>query len=554
MGRKALQKKLESFLRVFAAVKGPQQLFKHKILLQIFVCFLANPDAKLSNLAFACVLRFKLPYLTPYIEYVQPMLKREGLREAITKFDLSKDGEIVDTEHRLLLLPIVTRILFGRFSSRGNGANKSAKDSPAARRASILSFFSGIGNDEGELDYFIYMMVRAFIPQGVCMKHHGVQIDKETLTKLIQSSERITAQELTSIPEKRQEGFLNLLSDVITQIGFGVKRFTHTFVNLLLAICEQTEEAYLSNIKNQELKNDTNKNDTSVVEHDASSRIGRIRSLAFLRLANMMTKFASSVDFSKHGERLWKSMSTSVSALPNTVINADNPPSLLQLIETISSHHKLIPLLHQSDYAVVAVFKCIAGTTRMKVMFTVLRIIDGLLTDGGTISDTNMSFNEQSMGQTLILKHIHMLITQFTNRLTKEARIVNLEKDIGGNFRTANKPSKHSPTEGMQLNILCRVSELLVSAEQASDEYLTTMDDLCSLLVPLLKFDSHPNQLYVARTVNSLIPKLSTADCAMTHFHSLSKVSFHGIIKYLLFIHIYALHSLPPRSLASRTE
>ena len=35
LGRKFMQKKLESFLVMFAAVKGPQQLFKHKILLQV---------------------------------------------------------------------------------------------------------------------------------------------------------------------------------------------------------------------------------------------------------------------------------------------------------------------------------------------------------------------------------------------------------------------------------------------------------------------------------------------------------------------------------------
>ena len=305
-----MQKKLESFLRVFAAVKGPQQLFKHKVLLQIFVSFLANPDARLSNLAFSCVLRFKLPYLSPYVDYVQPMLKREGLREALTKFDLSEDSQIVDAEHRLLLLPIVIRILFGRFSARGNGAKKSAKDSPTARRAAILSFFSGIGNNEGELNYFIYMMIRTFIPQNTSTTNEGIQIEKEALTRLIQASGKITSTEMTYIPLKRQEGFLNLLTDVITQIGFGVKDFVPTFTNLLLAISEQTELALVANIKNQAIKNEPYYDGTTSVEHDWKTGIGRIRTLTFLRLAGIMTKFASSVDFSVHVERLWRSTSS----------------------------------------------------------------------------------------------------------------------------------------------------------------------------------------------------------------------------------------------------
>jgi len=524
LGRKSMQKKLESFLRIFAAVKGPQQLFKHKVLLQIFVSFLANPDAKLSNLAFACVLRFKLPYFSPYVEYVQPMLRREGLREALTKFDLSETSEIVDKEHRLLLLPIVTRILFGRFSSRGSGA-KSSKDSPAARRAAILSFFSGIGNASGELNYFIYMMVRAFVPQDVNTKVVGVQMDKGSLMELIEASEGITSEELTNIPIKRQEGFLNLLSDVITQIGFAAKHFVATFMNLLLALCEQTEHALVTSIKNQALKMEAIDNEcTSFIENDGNSRIGRIRTLSFLRLSDLMTKFASSVDFSTHGQRLWKSISSSVIALPNTVINAENPPSLLKLIESISMHHMLIPLLHESDDAIVAVFKCIAGTTRMKVMTSVLHIIDGLLTDGGTVKDTNVSGIEQSTGQSLVLKHIHMLIAQFTNRLTNDSQIANLDEDVvSRSFMNKKASSKQNPTEGLQLNILCRVTELLVSAGRANEEHVATMENLCSLLVPLLKFDSHPNQLYVVRTVNSLIPTLST-EAAMSHFHNLSKL------------------------------
>ena len=517
LGRKSMQKKLESFLKMFAAVKGPQQLFKHKILLQIFVAFLANPDPKLSNLAFACVLRYKLPYLTPYVDHIQPMLKKEGLREALTKFDLSKDSEVVDAEHRLSLVPIVTRILFGRFSSRGNGGSKSSKDSPAARRAAILSFFSGIGNESGELNYFVYMMVRAFIPRDVDMTSDGLIVDSEPLVRLIEASEKITAKELEEIPAKRQEGFLNLLSDVITQIGFGVKHSVGTFMNLLLALCEQTEHALVTSIKNQALKNESPDNESE----DGGSRVGKIRSLAFLRLGDMFTKFASSVDFTELGQRLWKSMSSSVIALPNTVINAENPPSLLQLIESISVHQRLIPLLQQSDDVIIAVFKCVAGTTRVKVMNTVLRIIDGLLTEGGTLNDAATSSSDHSIGQKLILEHIHLLIAQFTNRLTKDSQIAKLDESMSRGYVT--KTTKQNPMEGLQLNILCRVSELLVSAGQAEDDHVATMEDLCDLLVPLMKFDSHPNQLYVVRTVNSLLPKISS-EAAMSHFHALSKL------------------------------
>ena len=513
---------------MFAAVKGPQQLFSHKILLQLFIAFLSNPDAKLANLAFACVSRFKLPYLVPYVEYIRPMLKKEGLREALTKFDLSIDSETVDSEHRLPLMPIVTRILFGRLAARGNGA-KSSKDSPAARRAAILSFLSGVGNTSGELNYFLYMMVRTFIPREETIWMDDMANQNDRLKELIELSGNITVDGLMSIPLKRQEGFLKLLSDVITQVGFGVKGFVGTFISLLLALSEQSEEALVKSIKNQELNNMANDDENETNLHEDNYQNGSIRTLSFLRLADIFNKFATTTDFSIYGKRLWKSMHSSIIALPNTVINAENTPSLLRLLECIASHPTMTPLLAQCDDAIIAVFKSIAGTTRTKVMNSVLRFIDCLLTDGDS-NDENGDENEMYLGHSLVLKHIHLLIAQFTKRLQTESNIANLDGEVNGG--SGKGGFKQPPLEGLQLNILCRVTELLVSAKAADEENVSTMESLCRLLVPLLKFDSNPNQLYLVRTINSLIPNLSS-DVSMTHFHSLSKVRLSTCVRLL---------------------
>ena len=517
LGYKSIQRKLQSFLKMFAAVKGPQQLVNHQTLLQLFVAFLANQDNRLANLAFACVSRFKLPYLVPYAEYIHPMLKKDGLREALTKFGLSVDSETVISEHRLALMPIVTRILFGRLAARGNGS-KSSKDSPAARRAAILSFFSGVGNTAGELNYVLYMMVRTFIPRDVSMRMNGIENQNDRLKVLINLSGDITTDGLMSIPLKRQEGFLKLMSDVITQVGFGVKGFVGTFISLLLALSEQSEDALVKSIKNQETKNMTaNDDETQTDSLGDNYQNGSIRTLSFLRLADIFNKFASTVDFTMYSERLWKSMHSSIVALPNTVVNAENTPSLLRLLECIASHSSMIPLLVQCDDAIIAVFKCIAGTTRMKVMNSVLRFVDSLLTDGDTDNAMDRNF-ENDVGRSLVLKHIHLLIAQFTNRLQTDSNIAKLDGEV-----PSGKGFKQPPLAGLQLNILCRVTELLVSVKKADDENISTMESLCGLLVPLLRFDSNPKQLYLVRTINSLIPNMST-EGAMAHFHSLSKV------------------------------
>jgi hypothetical protein len=502
LAKKSIQLKLECFLKMFAAIKGPQQLFKHHIVLQMLIGFLSNPDAKTANLAFMCVQKFKLSYLTPYVDTVKSMLKKDELRDALAKFDLSIHSESVDAEHRLLLIPIVTRVLFGRFQSRG-GKSKTSRDSPAARRAAILSFFSRMGNNDGELTYFIYMMTRAFIPSSR-------QFDHKNLTSIqhIDSLLSVSSENIAAVPIPRQVGFLNLLSDVINQIGYRVFDAVPIFMNLLLSISEKAQEALISKDEVLSIKLDSNEDDESSEENKTdNTQISRIRTLTFFRLGELLTKFASStIDFCIYGGRIWKAMSCSLVALPNTVINAKNPPSILRLIESISSQPKLIPLLNHDKDVMICTFKCIAGTTRFKVMDSLLHIIDNLL---------NV---EDMIGQSMILQHIHLLISQFNERLTSK---ITKSEEIEDHPESRER---FNSTEGLQLDILCRLSELLLNDQSEKYEHIQTMESLCGLLVPSLNFRSHPSQEHLMRTVTNFIPRLS-AESAKSHYHALSKVS-----------------------------
>ena len=145
--RSDLQKRLTSFLQVFAAVNGPKQLYKHTVLLSIFQSLLSHQEAFVAKLALECVVKFKLPHVTPYSDQLRRFLKKGELREAMLNFNIRKDAEIIHVDHREGLLPLVCRILFGRISSRAS-EGRSAKDTPAARRASVLSYLSLVENAE----------------------------------------------------------------------------------------------------------------------------------------------------------------------------------------------------------------------------------------------------------------------------------------------------------------------------------------------------------------------------------------------------------------------
>lgn len=467
---------------MFAAVNGPQQLFKHRILLQMFIGFLSNPDPKLANLSLKCVMKFKLPFAMPYIDSIQAMLKKDELRDALAKFSLSTDSDSVDAEHRLLLIPIVTRILFGRLQSRGN-KSKTSRDSPAARRAAILSFFSRMGNSKGELTYFIYMMVRAFIPS-----EYKQELDptNTSLADSIESLNSIDSEVIERIPLPRQVGFLNLLSDVINQIGYGVVDSVPVFLNLLLTMSKVAQDALVESneIQLSNMQTEADDEGSGELEKDGSQTGGRIRTLIFLRLGDLLTKFASSsINFTVYGDQIWNAVSFSLLALPNTVINAEKPPSLLRLIESISTQPKLISLLQRSNDVIPSVFRCIAGTTRFRVMDSVLHIIDNLLNNADVATNITSSNPPVSLGQAMVLKHIHLLISQFDERLTSKIT----KSDTGADVKDySENGQRFNSSEGLQLSILCRISELLLKDSTTSNEHMHTLESLCGLSVPSL--------------------------------------------------------------------
>jgi U3 small nucleolar RNA-associated protein 20 len=158
LGRSILDTRLSTFLKVFAAANGPQQLYKHHLLLSVFTCFMSNQDVSVAQSALCCVLKFKQPFITPYADHLRGMLKKGELRETMLNFDISRGAKVIIPEHRAALIPLITRIMFGRVSAQAV-ISKSSKETPAARRAAVLSFLSMLDGRDGELYPLSYLMV-----------------------------------------------------------------------------------------------------------------------------------------------------------------------------------------------------------------------------------------------------------------------------------------------------------------------------------------------------------------------------------------------------------
>ena len=505
---------------MFAAVNGPQQLFKNKLLLKIFESFLSNTDFMVAQLSFSCIAKYKLSHITPYILKLQRMLSKKTLRESLVKFNISKENGDVEDCDRKALIPIITRIVFGRLSSRAI-STKSSKDSPAARRAAILSFMSTLGKNEGELDFLVFMMLRVFIPEKHNQKIKSCT-DGDHLRELISLASSCTYTDIDKVHTQQLEGFLNLLEIVLSSLGFGVKNYMIFFVPLLLTITEHTEK-HRKDTLNNETKDEDSLSSTDEGSEEVeplNKRVGVIRNLCYRRLSEIMIKFGKVLDFSPFSDRLWSILDPALNQLPGSITGAEKSPSLLVLLESMSSHSSLLHLLSQHNPAIVAVLKCISPRSRYDVIDRVLNFIDNLLTEGGSIDTDSMS--SQRIGASIIQSNLELVIGQISLRLQSGKQIFQTIND-NSDFMI-HRTSKENKLEWRELNILCRISELIPHEEK--NEKNEIMEKMCSILMYYLNIDrkiSEDSLCDVLKIISRIIPHV-TIDVAMTHLQTVSKL------------------------------
>lgn len=519
LGRKVLQKKLVAFLKIFSQVSGMQQLFMHKLLLIIFQSLLSDADYVIAQLSLSCIFKFKLSYIIPYKEELKGMLHKTQLRETLTKFDISLSSGSIDCQHRKQLLPVLIRILFGRLSSRGGGT-KSIKDSPMARRAAIMSFLASLDSDSNEFDYFIYLMVRSFIPKSVDMRiteiGHG---DKTHVRDMVQSIIRMDDPLL--IAPNRLEGFLNLLSDVIKKFGFGVVDFVPVFMKILSMILTHTESLRKNlslgenyNEKREENVEEEEEEEESSIESKHGDRSNKIRTLCFLRLSEIMEQFVGSFDFQKSGKDLLDILHIALKNLSVSAANADHVPSLLILLKSMTSHAELIKIINENDEAIEAIFKCISCRSKFAVMKSTLDCIENFITEGSTfqLNERIDNLDSKRVGLNIIHRHANLLLNQFTKRLK-------------GKIQCKDQDQLNS----RELSILCRVSEVLVikkDGQRFTAQQLVMLQTLCELLIPYLAFYQKLKEekiLNVFGILGSILSQIG-AEPALSHLHSLSKL------------------------------
>jgi U3 small nucleolar RNA-associated protein 20 len=453
---------LKSFLSVFAAIEGPQQLVHHKLLERIFLSFLAHHDTEIVELAVSCLVKYKISCLVRYKLIISSLLQQGKIRNAL--LDLAEDvnSRRIDIETRTSLIPIISRVLFGRLSARAGKA--SSKDSPRARRAAVLSFLSALCHDDVDFFPLLYLMTRPFIPQNIELTTIET-FDSEGRNRVMRSLMTTRCDEIAS-SGRVIEGFLHLLESVVTHLGYRVVAWVPQLTFITIEICNIVAvNARFQPTSTLSLKATAKQN------NEGGLRRGVIRTLCFQRLSECLSRFASAVDFYQFSRRLWDALDPSLQLLPEMVVRSQGCPALLTLLRTMSEQDTLIDLLIANDKAVGAVVECIAETSTYSVIHSSLALIENLL-----------SATDRNMGQNLVRKYATKIVGQFAKRFSggEHGKVVELSTGY-----TSKRSGSPSPTFRRELELLCNVSQFAADecVDGSADDFSPS---LCSILVPYL--------------------------------------------------------------------
>ncbi|XP_072378550.1 small subunit processome component 20 homolog [Diabrotica undecimpunctata] len=156
---KILIKTLLQTLNVFAQFKSPLSMYREPELAKLYFDLLQNKDSGIQKAALDCIFTYKHKYLSPYKESLYNMVDDKNFKNEMTTFRVDKDSNLVLSEHRDGLIPIVMQIVFGKMNIK-TGLRTGGKSSSQMRRSTVFRFLAGC--QEKELLGFLQKVLRVY--------------------------------------------------------------------------------------------------------------------------------------------------------------------------------------------------------------------------------------------------------------------------------------------------------------------------------------------------------------------------------------------------------
>ncbi|KAG7401725.1 U3 snoRNP protein [Phytophthora boehmeriae] len=511
---KVVRGKFVDQLKLFSVFRNMKGAYSQQLLHDLFFDWLMKSDEMVSKLALQCLYAFGSRALVSYKTQLNRLVDSSSFREELTSFKVANGDGVVLREHREELLPILLRLLYSKCVSK-KGRNNG--DTVAARRAAILSYLASL--EAAELASFVELVVRAF----------DVTIDApEDVAQGVSSTVSVvkSVPAVAHVQPSRVLGFLNLLEDLINQLGVKLAAFVPQIADVLLAIL-QTSISSSEDDDTVMVSGDTKEKDQSAQETVGLKRKGtdvaatvdtlatsasmkkQIRMLTYRRLSELVDTFDTLVLLQPWVVALLETSRDATMRLPNAVVGADKASALLEMLVAIGRADRARQWLPEP--LVLSVITCLsAGLTSSpssassrgitpEILDAVLQFMGSLLDGDEFLLSENDGDEATSAikkdGRTLLVPHISFVLEQFVLRFQAKAA------------RYAN--DRYAGSSKKELTFLCRLSYHL---DGTKGDIASAAHDLFQLLLPFLlrNHQTTPkDKENLLEVLANLVPKLS---------------------------------------------
>jgi U3 small nucleolar RNA-associated protein 20 len=199
----------KALLGVFSQFINPKVLYLHEKVYEGLLQLMENGDVEVQKLTLKAILAWKQVGVKTYQENLEYLLDEARFKNELTVF-LQGDS-VIKSEHRAELMPVLLRLLYGRTISKKGAA--SGKRGLQSTRLAVLRNLS-VQDMGGFLD----------IATG---KLRNVKVVNTSTSR-----EKLFDRPI--IDPRKQVGFLNMVSALISELGTNVSPYMETILNAVL--------------------------------------------------------------------------------------------------------------------------------------------------------------------------------------------------------------------------------------------------------------------------------------------------------------------------------
>ncbi|XP_023234617.1 small subunit processome component 20 homolog [Centruroides sculpturatus] len=178
-------------------------------------------DPEIQKLAFDCLITFGHKSLKPYSENFYRLLDNKTFKTETVLFNLEGENGIIQEEHRVDVLPVLMRILYGKMLCK-TGNSTSGKNHAQTRRNLVLRFLAGCKEDE----------IQIFIDIAFFRFKHLLNDDILTMVKNIKQMNNL----MDLYPLRIQISALNTLGTIFNHLRNLISTLLPKLYQILIAI------------------------------------------------------------------------------------------------------------------------------------------------------------------------------------------------------------------------------------------------------------------------------------------------------------------------------